>query len=394
MPQQRRTAVVLVATLIATATFAVAGTGTVFAAAPSTAPCTTNSLPINNPGSNPLPTKWTDQARPPTTIKVRRSSGPDIGKVQTVPFWNYVSTAFRTEFSGGGFAATALRAGAVSVKQYAWYYAMLWRGGKVAVYGLDPDGDGPEVKPLLGYDCYDVQDSTADQLYKPEKFVNGVWVVNNYPYPTNLDAMAATWHISLRKDFTGKKGQPNKIFVSGYRTGYAKPCGYEDGAFRLYQKSVKDCGVKNMTTEEIWRIYYSSNLYPVDVRDHDMFVSDWDGDYRGDVGFVNGNNWNTMSAGPSGFSNGPNGNVSGTVIDAAAGDVTGIEMPPASPLTGTPTNPYRKPKNSSNVADLVTLVSGSPPRVAVYKSDGSTLIHWRLRSTLPEPNGSGGRLRR
>ena len=33
-----------------------------------------------------------------------------------------------------------------------------------------------------------------------------------------------------------------------------------------------------MTTEEIWRIYYSSNLYVVDARDHDMLVSDWDGD--------------------------------------------------------------------------------------------------------------------
>ena len=39
------------------------------------------------------------------------------------------------------------------------------------------------VKPLLGYDCYDVQDSTADQLYKPEKLVNGVWVINNWPVP-------------------------------------------------------------------------------------------------------------------------------------------------------------------------------------------------------------------
>jgi hypothetical protein len=372
MPQQRRTAVALVATLIATASFAFIGPS-VALAAPSTAPCTVNTVPMFNPGTNPMPTKWTNQAQPPTTIKVRRTSGPDAGKVQTVPFWNYVSTVFRTEFSGGGFAASALRAGAVSVKQYAWYYAINWRGGKVAVYGPDPDGpEGPEVKPLLGYDCYDVIDSTADQLYKPEKPLNGGWVVNNYPYPTNLDAMAATWHISLRKDFLGKKGKPNKIFVSGYRTGQAKPCGYEDGAFRLYQKSVKDCGVKGMTTEEIMRIYYGSNLYIVDVRDHDMF-SDWDGDYRGDVGFVDGSSWNTASAGSSGFTNGPSGNVSGNVIDAAAGDVTGIEVPPAEPPTGIPTNPYRKPRTTSNVADLVTLVGGATPKVNVYKSNGTSL---------------------
>jgi hypothetical protein len=361
------------ATLIATATFAFAGSAAV-SAAPSTAACTVNTVPMNNPGTNPMPTRWKDQTRPPDTIKVRRTSGPDSGKVQTVPFWNYVSTVFRTEFSGGGFAASALRAGAVSVKQYAWYYSMNWRGGKVAVYGPDPDGEGPEVKPLLGYDCYDVMDSTADQLYKPEKPLNGGWVVNNYPYPTNLDAMAATWHISLRKDFLGKKGKPNKIFVTGYRTGSAVPCGHEDGTFRLYQKSVKDCGVKGMTTEEIWRQYYGSNLYVVDVRDHDMLVSDWDGDYRGDIGFVNGGNWSVASANPSGFGSGPNGSLgSGTVLDAAVGDVTGLQVPPPDPPTGTPTNPYRKPTTSSNVADLVTLVEDSGRKVVVYKSNGSSL---------------------
>ena len=72
---------------------------------------------------------------------------------------------------------------------------------------------------------------------------------------------------------------------------------------------------------------------------------------------INNGNWNLFSANPSGFGNGPNGSLgAGTVIDAAVGDVTGIEMPPLTPATATPTNPYRKPHNSSNVADLVTLV--------------------------------------
>jgi hypothetical protein len=359
------------ATLIATASFAIVGPSVTFAASPTTAPCTQLTNPIANAGTSPLPTKWTNQMLPPNTIKVKRTSGPDSGKVQTVPFWNYVGTVFRTEFSGGGFAASALRAGAVSVKQYAWYYAIYWRGGKVPVYGPDPDGpEGPEVKPLLGYDCYDVVDSTADQLYKPEQLKNGVWVLKNYPYPTNVDAMAATWHISLRKDFLGKKGKPNKIFVSGYRTGKAVPCGYEDGSFRLYQKSVKDCGVKGMTTEEIWRQYYGSNLYVVDVRDHDM-LGDWDGDYRGDVGTVNNGNWNLFPATTTGFGNGPSGKVSGTIVDVAAGDVTGTEVPPPDPLSGTPTNPYRKPKQASNMADLVTLTNDS--KITVYKSTGSAL---------------------
>ncbi len=28
-----------------------------------------------------------------------------------------------------------------------------------------------------GYDCYDVVDTTGDQLYRPEKLENGVWEV-------------------------------------------------------------------------------------------------------------------------------------------------------------------------------------------------------------------------
>ena len=364
------------ATLIATASFAIVGPSAVFAAQPSTAPCTTLSNPIKDAGNSAMPTKWTNQSTPPSTIKVKRAVGPDAGKVQTVPFWQYASTVFRTEFSGGGFATSTLRAGAVSVKQYAWYYAMLWRGGKVAVYGPDPDAEGPLTPPLLGYDCYDVVDSTGDQLYRPEELKNGVWVLKNWPLPPNLDALAATWHISLRKDFLGKKGKPNKIFVSGYRTGTSKPCGYEDGTFRLYQKSVKDCGVKGMTTEETMRQYYGSNLYVVDVRDHDMLVDGWDGDYRGDVGFVNNGSWNLVSAGSPGFAGTKSGSLnSGTVLDAAAGDVTGFHVPVADmdPITGKPTNPYRKPYQSSNVADLVTLVQGSPNKVVVYKSTGDTL---------------------
>ena len=356
----------LIATLIATASFAIVGAGTAFAA-PSTAPCTQASVP----GNNPLPTKWTDQGRPPTTVKVKRSSGPAAGKVQTVSFWQYVGTVLRTEYSGGIFPPAALRAGALSVKQYAWYYAIQWRGGKVPVYQTDPvTGE----QTIAGYDCYDLSDTTVDQIYKPEKLVNGVWQVGNYPGPPYLEAMAATWHISLRKDFNNKPGDPNRIFLSGYRSGTKVPCGYEDITFRLYQKSVKDCGTKGMTTEEIWRIYYGSNLYIVDARDHDMIVSDWDGDWRGDVGVINNNDWNLFAGGASGFTNAANGALgAGTVIDAAVGDVTGVDVPPPDPTTGTPTNPYRKPRPASNVADLVTLVSGSPPKVVIYRSNGATL---------------------
>lgn len=360
VPQHRHIASALVAALVLGALSA----GLAVGARPSVPAIGISADPTGVCPENRMPTRWKDEFHPPSTIRVRRTSGPAGIKdtVQTVDFWKYVGTVLRTEFSGGGFNDATMRAGALAVKQYAWYYTIIWRGGKITL------ADG-------SVDCYDVIDTTADQLYKPEKQdANGNWVPRNEPSQTNLDAMAATWHIGLRKDFLKKKRKPNKLFLTGYRSGSNLPCGYEDGWFRLYQKSLKDCGIKGLTTEEIWRTYYGSNLYIPDVRDHDMLFDN--GEWRGDVGVLTADGGNTdwalFAATSNGFASPRSGSLSvaeSNIRDQAVGDVTGTHVPRDD--LNDPNDGHRKPFRSNNLGDLVLLLD-SPRSVLVVKATGDS----------------------
>ena len=84
------------------------------------------------------------------------------------------------------YPTQALRAGAVAVKQYGWYYARKWRGGKTAS-GV----------------CYDVKDTSADQIYRPETRSAG---------PKQRKAVAATWNLSIRRM---RNGKPGRVFFTG-----------------------------------------------------------------------------------------------------------------------------------------------------------------------------------
>ena len=86
-------------------------------------------------------------------------------------------------------ALEALRAGAVAIKQYAWYYTMHYRGGT---------GTGG---------CYDVVDNSNDQIYAPEK---------ETPATSHIQAVESTWSESLTR---------NGAFVfTGYRPGSTDVC--------------------------------------------------------------------------------------------------------------------------------------------------------------------------
>src|SRR4051812_40898132 len=112
-------------------------------------------------------TGWTSNVTPPNTIRVLRTSGSSAGHVQTVNFRDYVKTSIASEWGPG--PVDAMRVGAVAVKQYAWYWTMVWRGKKAA--------DGA---------CYDVIDTTQDQLYRPER---------DAPGQSLVDAIDATWNV-------------------------------------------------------------------------------------------------------------------------------------------------------------------------------------------------------
>jgi hypothetical protein len=173
-------------------------------------------------------TAWTNTNLPPVSIRVLRTWGPAATRVQQVDFRAYVETVMASEWPSS-WPRETLRAGAVAVKQYAWYHARTWRGGVSA--------DGA---------CYDVVDSTSDQVYRPEERI---------PALTHRAAVAATWHVSLRKGTT--------FIMTGYRAGSSVACGSNADGYRLYQWSARDCGAKGLTYESILRRYYGLGLLVV-----------------------------------------------------------------------------------------------------------------------------------
>jgi len=170
-------------------------------------------------------TGWTSDSVPPTTIRVLRTVGPANGTVQIVPFQAYVNVVMAAEW-GPSDPIEALRAGAVAVKEYAWYWTIVWRGGTAT------DGS-----------CYDVVDSTVDQLYSPE---------TRAPSPSELAAVQATWGESLLKG--------GLLFVTHYNAGADVPCGANADGRHLLQISAEHCAAGGMTADVILQTYYGPNL--------------------------------------------------------------------------------------------------------------------------------------
>jgi hypothetical protein len=170
---------------------------------------------------------WSSTTAPPPTIRVYRTSGPQAGTVQTVDFETYVEVVMPAEWPPA-WSMEALRAGAVAIKQYAWYYTMHWRGGT---------GTGG---------CYDVIDNSNDQGYKPETYT---------PAASHIQAVESTWSESITR--TGS------FILTGYRPGTNVACGadaHTQGGSYLMQRSALNCALAGQTAEEILQIYYGPGL--------------------------------------------------------------------------------------------------------------------------------------
>ena len=165
-------------------------------------------------------TDWTSTNEPPETIAVYRVSE---GFVERVNFKHYVARVVSREWN---VKQVELRkAGAVAVKQYAWYHILHWRGGKY-------DGN-----------CFDVRDSTADQLYsgKPiDEIPNTVW-----------SAVNETWSWRLQRG--------DKFPMTGYRRGDDVPCA-QDAGYKLRVRSAKKCAEKGWSAGRLLRVYYTATL--------------------------------------------------------------------------------------------------------------------------------------
>lgn len=191
-------------------------------------------------------TGWQSTTVPPETVRVYRTQ---TGVVEVVPFQTYVVTVMGKEWPGY-LPMPVIEAGAVAVKQYAWFYAMEGRHRSSYVNGLG--------------ECFDVRDSTTDQLYKPEK----ARVVSKH-----WDAMFETWEFSLRKD--------HKQFLTGYRRGDKGPCASDATGWKLYAQTAISCAEDlGYNWDQILRAYYSPDLLMIRS---DGSIVDGDGQAIGDA---------------------------------------------------------------------------------------------------------------
>jgi hypothetical protein len=179
-------------------------------------------------------TGWRSTVVPPPSIRVLRtvSDVPGVnGTVETVPFRQYVETVIPAEWPPF-YPMEVLKAGAITVKQFAWYYTIVYRGGV--------NGAG---------ECYDVRDDTIDQWYEPE--------TRKVAKP-HLKAFDATWGIHLRK-YERETGR-GRFILTGYRAGANVPCGSDSDRWRIYQHSAYLCGKEGLNMEQVLRTYLDPRL--------------------------------------------------------------------------------------------------------------------------------------
>ncbi|MFC4063006.1 SpoIID/LytB domain-containing protein [Planomonospora corallina] len=153
-------------------------------------------------------------SRPPTTILVYRKS---IDQVERVDFKTYVKNVLPNEWRSH-WPRESLRAGAVAVKNYGWYWAL---------HSTRKTSDGR---------CFDVYDHTFSQVYKP----------GSATAATNA-AVDATWRTRLTRN--------GKIFQAQY-CATTTECGmWVDGDW-MSQTGSRDKAKAGWSHSRILKSYY------------------------------------------------------------------------------------------------------------------------------------------
>ena len=168
-------------------------------------------------------TGWSSNSTPPPTVRVLRVA---TGVVQTVDLLTYTKVVMAAEFNST-WPSETLRAGAVAVKEYAWYYTIHYRGG------------------TKNGACYDVRDDSIDQDYWPE---------TRFPAASQIQAVNST-----ANEYALRGGL---IFLTGYRAGSSTTCGGQKDGYHLWQLSARGCGLLGHSAEYILHLYYD----PITIR--------------------------------------------------------------------------------------------------------------------------------
>jgi hypothetical protein len=161
---------------------------------------------------------YTSETVPPSTIRVYRAA---TGAVDTVDFRAYVKNVLSREWISS-WTTESLRAGALAVKNYAWYYVVHWRG-YVSAAGQ----------------CFHVFDTTRDQHYDPSRPT----------YASMAAAVDATWGTLATKN--------GRLFATYYNAGgWNEPCGANANGWQMFQWGSQGCGLIGKSAAEIMAIYY------------------------------------------------------------------------------------------------------------------------------------------
>lgn len=160
---------------------------------------------------------WTSSSTPPTVIRVL------IGRrVARVPIRLYTARVVSSEWNN--VAPQLRKAGAVAVRQYAWWKAMHPRRSQ--------------------YGCFDVHPDTRDQIYKAKP-------VRQIPdYIWSAVDSTATWRLV----------RAGRLIMTGYRTGAHRNCARDVRGYKLYARSAKRCVQNGWGTAQILKTYYNARL--------------------------------------------------------------------------------------------------------------------------------------
>jgi len=171
-------------------------------------------------------TGWDSRQEAPDTIRVYRTGKH---RVDVVDFRQYVGIVMASGEWPTYLPRALVEAGAVAVKQYAWYYTLQGH-------------HRPWYETASGV-CYDVVDNTNDQLFEPETADVS---------EKQLKAVAETWGLTLRKN--------DRFFLTGYRAGADVGCGDDADGWKLYAKSAWRCANQGMDRQQIQELYYRPNV--------------------------------------------------------------------------------------------------------------------------------------
>ena len=148
---------------------------------------------------------YASETAPPPTIRVYRTA---TGAVDTVDFQTYVKNVLSREWISS-WTTESIRAGALAVKNYAWYQVLHWRG-YVNAAGA----------------CFDVFDSTRDQHYDPSRPT----------YAAMANAVDATWGTLAHKS--------GRVFATYYNAGApGEACGANANGWQMFQWGTQSCGL-------------------------------------------------------------------------------------------------------------------------------------------------------